>query len=126
MRLAAMRRTAAENGSRGTDHGVGGLAMLAGGAVAGGRIAGAWPGLAEKALYEGRDLRPVNAYEGIFKVLMIGHLGLKPGFIEAKVFPDSRDVSAMEGLLGVMSQKQHPAFSVGPARRFQSNSRPGR
>ncbi|MEO6269298.1 MAG: DUF1501 domain-containing protein, partial [Lautropia sp.] len=92
-------RTAAENGSRGTDHGIGGLAVLAGGAVAGGRIAGVWPGLAEKALYEGRDLRPVNAYEGIFKSLMTGHLGLRPGFVEDKVFPDSRDVPAMEGLL---------------------------
>ena len=60
-------RTVAENGSKGTDHGTGGIAILAGGAVNGGRIIGKWPGLAEGALYEGRDLRPVNSHEGLFK-----------------------------------------------------------
>lgn len=43
-------RTAAENGSRGTDHGIGGLALLLGGAVRGGRVAGAWPELSQSAL----------------------------------------------------------------------------
>ena len=51
-------RTARENGSAGTDHGTGGAALLAGGALAGGRVYGDWPGLAEDALYQGRDLMP--------------------------------------------------------------------
>ena len=46
-------RTARENGSGGTDHGTGGAALLAGGAVAGGRVYGDWPGLGEGALYRG-------------------------------------------------------------------------
>ena len=39
-------RTAAINGTRGTDHGTGAAAFLLGGAVAGGRVIADWPGLA--------------------------------------------------------------------------------
>ncbi|MDU8927435.1 DUF1501 domain-containing protein [Alisedimentitalea sp. MJ-SS2] len=92
-------RTAAENASRGTDHGTGGIAMLAGGAVAGGRIAGDWPGLTTKALYKERDLRPVNSLESLFKTLLVGHLGLDQGFVEDRVFPGSVALQPMDGLL---------------------------
>ena len=91
-------RTAAENGSRGTDHGTGGIALLAGGAVDGGRIIGKWPGLSERALYAGRDLNPVNAYERLFKAALIFHLGLSEGFVEDNVFPDSSGLTAIETL----------------------------
>ena len=91
-------RTAAENGSRGTDHGTGGLALLAGGAVAGGRIVGDWPGLSDRALYEGRDVLAANSYERLFKAVLIGHLGLDPGFVEDRVFPASRAQSPTDGL----------------------------
>ena len=43
-------RTAAINGTRGTDHGTGAAAFLLGGAVAGGRVIADWPGLARSAL----------------------------------------------------------------------------
>lgn len=49
-------RTVRENGTRGTDHGHGGLALLLGGSIAGGRQIGDFPGLAEARLNEGRDL----------------------------------------------------------------------
>ena len=39
-------RTVAENGTRGTDHGTASAMFIAGGAVAGGRVQGRWPGLA--------------------------------------------------------------------------------
>lgn len=39
-------RTARLNGSKGTDHGTGGLMVLAGGAMRGGEVMGDWPGLA--------------------------------------------------------------------------------
>ncbi len=91
-------RTAAENGSRGTDHGTGGLAILAGGAIAGGKIAGIWPGLSRSALYEERDVRAVNAYEGIFKAALIGHLGIAQGFVEDKIFPASSSSVPINGL----------------------------
>ena len=65
--MSEFGRTAAENGSRGTDHGTGGLALLAGGAVGGGRIVGDWPSLSDRALYDGRDVLAANAYERLFK-----------------------------------------------------------
>lgn len=92
-------RTAAENGSRGTDHGTGGLAVLAGGAIAGGRIAGDWPGLSPASLWQGRDLRAVNSYESLFKAILIGHLGIDQGFVEDSIFPDSRAFDPTDGLL---------------------------
>jgi len=92
-------RTAAENASGGTDHGTGSLALLAGGGIAGGRILGDWPGLSDKALLEGRDLRAVNAYESLFKAVLLGHLGLDRGFVEDRVFPSSAALSPMDGLL---------------------------
>lgn len=49
-------RTVRENGTRGTDHGHGGLALLLGGAIAGGRQIGDFPGLTDSRLNEGRDL----------------------------------------------------------------------
>ncbi|MDX3907390.1 MAG: DUF1501 domain-containing protein [Pigmentiphaga sp.] len=51
-------RTAAANGTGGTDHGTGSAAMLIGGAVQGGRIIADWPGLDKANLREARDLRP--------------------------------------------------------------------
>ncbi len=49
-------RTAAMNGTRGTDHGTGGAAFLVGGAVRGGRVIADWPGLGQAALLDNRDL----------------------------------------------------------------------
>ncbi len=61
-------RTAAVNGTRGTDHGTAAAAFLVGGAVRGGRVIADWPGLAERALYQGRDLaahlEPARGAEG--------------------------------------------------------------
>ena len=94
-------RTAAENGSRGTDHGTGGLAILAGGAVNGGQIAGDWPGLSARSLFEGRDVAAVNDCESLFKAVLIGHLGLDAGYVEQVVFPNSRTSRPLDGLIRV-------------------------
>lgn len=91
-------RTAAENGSAGTDHGVGGLAMLAGGSIKGGNIGGIWPGLGKASLYEGRDVTPTTDYESIFKSVLIQHLGLKQSIIEDTIFPASSASLPMENL----------------------------
>lgn len=68
-------RTAAENGTRGTDHGTGGLLILAGGAVQGGKVAGDWPGLRDADLREKRDLAPANAVEDVLAGIVGEHLG---------------------------------------------------
>lgn len=96
--LSEFGRTAAENGSRGTDHGVGGIALLLGGAVAGGRFIGDWPGLSERALYEGRDVQPTTDYRVLLKAMLRDQMGLDEAFIEDVVFPASRSVPAANGL----------------------------
>ena len=96
--LSEFGRTAAENGSRGTDHGVGGLALLLGGGVAGGRFAGDWPGLSERALYEGRDVQPTTDYRALLKAMLRDRMGLDEAFLEDKVFPGSRAAPAANGL----------------------------
>ena len=60
-------RTAAANGSRGTDHGTGAAAFLVGGAVNGGRVIADWPGLAPGKLHEGRDLRATLDLRAIWR-----------------------------------------------------------
>jgi uncharacterized protein (DUF1501 family) len=61
-------RTAAANGTGGTDHGTASVAMLLGGAVNGGRVIADWPGLGAGALYEGRDLRPTAGLDDLISV----------------------------------------------------------
>jgi uncharacterized protein (DUF1501 family) len=92
-------RTVAVNGTGGTDHGTATCALLAGGAVAGGRVVTDWPGLASSALYEGRDLRPTLDLRSIVKGVLAAHLGAPESGLEERVFPGSRAASPMEGLL---------------------------
>ena len=90
-------RTAAINGTGGTDHGTGGMALLCGGAVRGGRIGGDWPGLGPAQLNEGRDLRATSDLRSLFKGIAVEHLGLAEGVLEKRVFPDSRGISPLAG-----------------------------
>ena len=81
-------RTIGANGTKGTDHGTGGLSFVLGGAVAGGHSLGSWPGLAEKDLFEGRDLMPVHDIRLLFAHIASQHFGLENAFIENQLFPD--------------------------------------
>jgi uncharacterized protein (DUF1501 family) len=92
-------RTAAVNGTGGTDHGTGGTLFLAGGAVNGGRIGGQFPGLAAGDLNDGRDLRATTDMRAVFKGVLEQHLGMDRAAIESQVFPDSRSVAAFPGLI---------------------------
>jgi uncharacterized protein (DUF1501 family) len=91
-------RTVAPNGSGGTDHGTAGAAFAAGGAVRGGRVIADWPGLAERALHEGRDLRPTLDLRALFKAALIAQLGLDEAALQAQVFPGSAGVRPLDGL----------------------------
>lgn len=91
-------RTVAVNGSRGTDHGTAGAAFVAGGAVRGGRVIADWPGLAERALHEGRDLRPTLDMRSLFKAALAAQLGVTDAALEGDVFPESRAARPLEGL----------------------------
>jgi uncharacterized protein (DUF1501 family) len=92
-------RTVAINGTRGTDHGTGTCALLAGGAVNGGRVLADWPGLNRGALYEGRDLKPTTDLRSVFKGVLHEHLAANERDLETKVFPDSRSAKPLEGLI---------------------------
>jgi uncharacterized protein (DUF1501 family) len=92
-------RTAAVNGTRGTDHGTGAAAFVIGGAVRGGRVIADWPSLAPGALYEGRDLRPTLDLRSVFKALLQDHLGVAPQALERQVFPDSGAAPPLRDLI---------------------------
>ena len=92
-------RTAHPNGTDGTDHGTAAAAFLAGGAVAGGRVVADWPGLAQAALLDGRDLRPTLDLRAVLKGVLRDHLGLPDRALADTVFPGSGGVAPMRGLL---------------------------
>jgi uncharacterized protein (DUF1501 family) len=92
-------RTARINGSGGTDHGTGGLAILAGGLLAsgaGGRVLGRWPGLAD--LYEDRDLQPTTDVRRYLGSLASELYRLKPARVADVAFP-GLDLATTEALL---------------------------
>lgn len=92
-------RTARENGALGTDHGSGGAAVLAGGAMRGGRIYGDWPGVSEGDLYEGRDLMPTEDIRRYPAWALSAMFGIGRGPLEAEVFP-GLDMGARPRFLG--------------------------
>jgi len=92
-------RTAAINGTRGTDHGTGAAAFLLGGAVAGGRVLADWPGLARSSLLDARDLKPTRDLRTVMKGVLRDHLGVPAAALDSKVFPDSAGARPMDGLI---------------------------
>jgi uncharacterized protein (DUF1501 family) len=92
-------RTAAINGTRGTDHGTATAAFLLGGAVAGGRVITRWPGLSQQSLYQGRDLAPTLDLRCVLKGLLADQLHVPSRALENTVFPDSASARPLEGLL---------------------------
>jgi uncharacterized protein (DUF1501 family) len=72
------------NRSNGTDHGRGGVMLVLGEKVNGGRIYGRWPGLADAQLEEGVDLAVTTDYRAVLNEVLSTHgLGAPP----ASTFP---------------------------------------
>lgn len=92
-------RTARVNGTAGTDHGTATVALLAGGAVKGGRVIADWPGLGDAALYEGRDLKPTADLRAVLKGVLRDHLRVDEHALASTVFPGSEPVKATSGLV---------------------------
>ena len=92
-------RTAAPNGTGGTDHGTGSAAMLLGGAVAGGRVIADWPGLATAALYEGRDLKPTTDLDALIAGAAAQHYALDPKRAMLTLFPEGRSNAINQALV---------------------------
>ena len=93
-------RTAHINGTDGTDHGTATVALLAGGALKGGRVIADWPGLKKADLYENRDLKPTTDLRAVLKGVLKDHLRADDRALAENVFPGSANVKPMTGLVG--------------------------
>lgn len=91
-------RTVAINGTRGTDHGTASAVLLAGGAIAGGRVISDWPGLAPAQLVEQRDLRPTMSLYGLLAGALGEHYGRDPGEVARAIFPGEDVGRPVEGI----------------------------
>jgi Uncharacterized protein conserved in bacteria len=92
-------RTARINGTDGTDHGTATVAVLAGGALKGGRVIADWPGLRPADLHEGRDLKPTIDLRAVLKGVLRDHLRVDEVALATSIFPGSDDAKPMAGLL---------------------------
>jgi uncharacterized protein (DUF1501 family) len=84
-------RTARFNGTFGTDHGTGGLAVLSGGLLGngmGGKVLSTrWPGVGSDQLYEDRDLMPTDDVRRYLGWLAANLFNLDPGTVTRELFP---------------------------------------
>lgn len=91
-------RTARPNGTRGTDHGTAGAGFVIGPNVARSRVLSDWPGLADRDLFEGRDLKPTLDTRCVLKAAIAGTFDLTPAQVD-RVFPDSGEVKGAYDLM---------------------------
>lgn len=86
MTMTEFGRTAAENGTGGTDHGHGSCLFLLGADVDGGKVHGTFPGLDREQLYEGRDLAVTTDFRSVFTEVA-GRTFRLPASDDALLFP---------------------------------------
>ena len=91
-------RTAAENGTLGTDHGHGNALWLIGPRVAGGRWWGQWSGLAAASLHEQRDLPVHHDFRAVLAQVLRPSFGLTDSQL-AEVLPGANWDRQLDGLL---------------------------
>jgi uncharacterized protein (DUF1501 family) len=80
-------RTVRENGSAGTDHGTGGCAVLAGGAIDGGRVLGRWPGIGDGQLLDDRDLAPTADVRELAAAMLYRQFDVTVDDLTGRIFP---------------------------------------
>jgi uncharacterized protein (DUF1501 family) len=89
-------RTARPNGTRGTDHGTGGMGFVLGAGVGRSRVISDWPGLGERALFEGRDVAGTLDTRAVLKGVIASRFDLTASQVE-RVLPGSSTLrSALE------------------------------
>jgi uncharacterized protein (DUF1501 family) len=94
-------RTAAENGTNGTDHGVGSCCFLAGGLVTQAKVYSDWRGLAKSALFEERDLPTTIDVSAVHAKVLERVFALSPKTIANAGVLDYKTSPLLNGLLGV-------------------------
>lgn len=80
-------RSAHENGTQGTDHGTGGMGIVSGGALKGGRLFGQWPGLSDANLLSERDVMPTADVRSYPVWALRTMFGLDAAGPQSTVFP---------------------------------------
>jgi uncharacterized protein (DUF1501 family) len=83
-------RTAAENGSWGTDHGWATAIFLLGGRLKKSGIVADWPGLEKKSLFEGRDLKATIDARSLYGAVVSSALGIDPERVRKDVIEYER------------------------------------
>jgi uncharacterized protein (DUF1501 family) len=91
-------RTARPNGTRGTDHGTAGAGFVLGPRVARSAVFSDWPGLSDRALFEGRDLKPTLDTRAVLKAATAATFDLTPAQVD-RVFPGSTGVRGAYALM---------------------------
>jgi uncharacterized protein (DUF1501 family) len=91
-------RTARPNGSGGTDHGTAGAGFVLGPRSARSAVVTDWPGLGERALFEGRDLRPTLDTRAVLKGVVAGTFDLTAQQVD-RIFPGSELVGGRFDLM---------------------------
>ena len=92
-------RTARPNGTRGTDHGTAGAGFVLGTQLAHAAVISDWPGLGDRALFEGRDLQPTLDTRAVLRAAIEGTFDLTPAHLE-RVFPGSSSLAGVPDLMG--------------------------
>lgn len=90
-------RTAAANGTGGTDHGTGAAAMVLGGNIKGGRVLADWPGLSNANLYQGRDLKPTMALDHVISSLLAEQYQVDFQRLAKTLYPEITAKTAIHG-----------------------------
>ena len=91
-------RTARPNGTRGTDHGTAGAGFIIGPKLARSTAFADWPGLDDRALFEGRDLKPTLDVRAALKAAIAGTFDLSRTQLD-RVFPNAPEIRALYDLM---------------------------
>jgi uncharacterized protein (DUF1501 family) len=91
-------RTARPNGTRGTDHGTAGAGFLLGPTLARSTVLSDWPGLGDRALFEGRDLKPTLDTRAVLKAAIAGTFDVTTAQVD-QIFPMSAGVRGTYALM---------------------------
>ena len=95
--MSEFGRTVKENGNKGTDHGHGGIMLLLGGNIRGGKVYGEWRGLQESVLDEKRDLPVTTDFRMPITSILQNRLGLGSDSLN-RVFPDYQITNGIDFL----------------------------
>ncbi len=95
--MSEFGRTAAENGTKGTDHGFGNALWLIGNRVNGGKVHGQWTGLARGNLNDNRDLPAHHDYRAVLAQALRSTFKLPDSQLQA-LLPGSNWDPRLDGL----------------------------